>query len=298
MHQMEVPSLTGGFMHGQAAISATVDFGVEFIWGPQVFVEVTGTGTSGTASGGAFPAELLVSVYTPGGDLVVAPKVLGPYGVAPATYTTGELTGDLDGGSVGGGLGSVFEIVIETNDIYSGILTAAMVDITNVTVSALDNAPTCGGDIGCDGFVGIADLNIVLGNWNLNVTPGDSLNGDLTGDGYVGIEDLNMVLGNWNAGTPPGDVGDICPDVLGGCDGFIGIEELNIVLGSWNMDVPPGDPQADHSGDGYIGIADLNWVLSNWNTGTHPATATTVVPEPGTLALLGVFALLPFGRRR
>jgi hypothetical protein len=25
----------------------------------------------------------------------------------------------------------------------------------------------------------------------------------VTGDGFVGIEDLNAVLGNWNAGTPP-----------------------------------------------------------------------------------------------
>ncbi|MEZ6191060.1 MAG: hypothetical protein R3C45_07175 [Phycisphaerales bacterium] len=59
------------------------------------------------------------------------------------------------------------------------------------------------GDLNGDGFVGIEDLNIVLGNWNQNVTPGDPLVGDPSGDGFVGIEDLNQVLGNWNAGTPP-----------------------------------------------------------------------------------------------
>jgi hypothetical protein len=59
------------------------------------------------------------------------------------------------------------------------------------------------GDLNDDGFVGIADLNIVLGNWNQNVTPGDNLAGDPSGDGFVGINDLNTVLGNWNAGTPP-----------------------------------------------------------------------------------------------
>ncbi len=63
--------------------------------------------------------------------------------------------------------------------------------------SALD------GDLDGDGFVGIADLNIILGNWNQNVTPGDLLAGDPSGDGFVGIDDLNTVLGNWNAGTPP-----------------------------------------------------------------------------------------------
>ncbi|MEZ6191621.1 MAG: carbohydrate-binding protein [Phycisphaerales bacterium] len=59
------------------------------------------------------------------------------------------------------------------------------------------------GDLDGDGFVGITDLNLVLGNWNQNVTPGDLLAGDYNGDGFVGIEDLNAVLGNWNAGTPP-----------------------------------------------------------------------------------------------
>ncbi len=58
------------------------------------------------------------------------------------------------------------------------------------------------GDLNGDGFVGITDLNIVLGNWNLNVPPADPL-ADPSGDGFVGIEDLNAILGNWNAGTPP-----------------------------------------------------------------------------------------------
>ncbi|MEZ6191028.1 MAG: hypothetical protein R3C45_07010 [Phycisphaerales bacterium] len=68
----------------------------------------------------------------------------------------------------------------------------------------IDSAPASAleGDLNGDGFVGIADLNIVLGAWNQNVPPGDPL-ADPSGDGFVGIEDLNTVLGNWNAGTPP-----------------------------------------------------------------------------------------------
>ena len=50
--------------------------------------------------------------------------------------------------------------------------------------------------------MGITDLNIVLGNWNSTVPPGDPL-ADPSGDNFVGIEDLNEVLGNWNAGVPP-----------------------------------------------------------------------------------------------
>ena len=63
--------------------------------------------------------------------------------------------------------------------------------------------PPIPGDLDGDGFVGIDDLNIVLGQWNLNVTPGDLGLGDPSGDGFVGIDDLNTVLGNWNTGTPP-----------------------------------------------------------------------------------------------
>jgi hypothetical protein len=77
------------------------------------------------------------------------------------------------------------------------------------TLSASDIASLAGvsivlqGDLDSDGFVGITDLNIVLGAWNQNVSAGDLSQGDPSGDGFVGIEDLNVVLGNWNAGTPP-----------------------------------------------------------------------------------------------
>jgi len=58
------------------------------------------------------------------------------------------------------------------------------------------------GDLDGDGFIGIADLNVVLGNWNQSVPPANPL-ADPSGDGFVGIDDMNIVLGNWNAGTPP-----------------------------------------------------------------------------------------------
>jgi hypothetical protein len=58
------------------------------------------------------------------------------------------------------------------------------------------------GDLDGDGFVGIADLNLVLGDWNQNVPPANPL-ADPSGDNFVGIADLNFVLGSWNVGTPP-----------------------------------------------------------------------------------------------
>ncbi len=78
-------------------------------------------------------------------------------------------------------------------------------ELTNVSVNQLLHAlePIIIGDLNGDGFVGIDDLNIVLGNWNQSVTSANSLAGDLSGDGFVGIDDLNAVLGNWNTGSPP-----------------------------------------------------------------------------------------------
>jgi hypothetical protein len=85
------------------------------------------------------------------------------------------------------------------------------------------------GDLDDDGFVGITDLNIILGHWNQNVTPDDDSQGDPSGDGFVGIEDLNTVLGNWNAGVPPaGPVGKVpepttCATLLLGACTYLGV---------------------------------------------------------------------------
>ena len=63
------------------------------------------------------------------------------------------------------------------------------------------------GDLDRDGFVGINDLNLILGRWNQTVAVGNTFLGDPTGDGFVGIDDLNLVLGNWNnSETPPAGV--------------------------------------------------------------------------------------------
>ncbi len=73
----------------------------------------------------------------------------------------------------------------------------------DVVATGDPDRPVIIGDLNADGFVGIEDLNTVLGNWNQSVLPGFYTAGDPSGDGFVGIEDLNTVLGNWNTGAPP-----------------------------------------------------------------------------------------------
>ncbi len=75
----------------------------------------------------------------------------------------------------------------------------------DVVATGDPDRPVITGDLNADGFVGIEDLNAVLGNWNQSVLPGFFTAGAPNGDGFVGIEDLNAVLGNWNAGTSPAD---------------------------------------------------------------------------------------------
>jgi len=85
----------------------------------------------------------------------------------------------------------------------SGVTSAGGgVHFDNIVLERITALSDLDGDLDGDGFVGINDLNIVLGNWNQNVPPANPL-ADPSGDGFVSIDDLNEVLGNWNAGTPP-----------------------------------------------------------------------------------------------
>jgi WD40 repeat protein len=85
----------------------------------------------------------------------------------------------------------------------------SLADIDNF---AFLTEPSPLGDLNGDGFVGIADLNIILSNWNEDVGPGNPQAGDITGDGFVGLDDLNVVLGNWNSGVPPVEASSVVPE--------------------------------------------------------------------------------------
>ncbi len=122
-------------------------------------------------------------------------KIHAVYGNSNNNYhsnqTLGGLpvgTGNLGGDGAGNGIGNL-----------SGVDFSNFAGDQFFTVTVPSSLQ---GDLNDDGFVGIDDLSIILGNWNQTIPPGDPL-ADPSGDNFVGIDDLGHVLGNWNAGTPP-----------------------------------------------------------------------------------------------
>jgi hypothetical protein len=146
---------------------------------------------------------------------VATSPLLAGLGASLTSIDVGDLNGNgmldvvvgVDDGGIGGSLawlevqGSSLVVLDSFFNLGSPVVDLKIADRAIPTVLI--------GDLDSDGFVGIADLNLVLGNWNQNVTPGNPLEGDPTGDGFVGITDLNTVLGNWNAGTPPTSGGTV-----------------------------------------------------------------------------------------
>ena len=59
------------------------------------------------------------------------------------------------------------------------------------------------GDVDADGFVGQADLDIVLSNWGSS--PPTDPRADPDGNGLVAQGDLDYILANWGQGLPPGN---------------------------------------------------------------------------------------------
>lgn len=108
-----------------------------------------------------------------------------------------------------GGIESLLDIALPgAGEYFASIATTSdTVQLYRLDISVQSLPEPIIGDLNGDGFVGIDDLNLVLGAWNQGVPPGNAL-ADPSGDGFVGIADLNVVLGNWNAGVPPVPPGD------------------------------------------------------------------------------------------
>ena len=222
VYTVSVPAFEGvRYTYDDPSLAAIVDFGHPFSQIDKVTVSVTATGHTGAGLatvwdfmggydiiGVTLDAEIFVTTsteYWDGGKSYFA--LFTGLGVFDETTPmTIESTATRKFDTLRDGKA---EFNINTNAmvfIGGGTLfpyDPSYVDIQSFTVTVEGEPFGFVSDANGDGFVGIADLNIVLGNWGRTVFPGDVLSGDLNGDGFVGIGDINWVLTDWGTGTPP-----------------------------------------------------------------------------------------------
>jgi len=97
---------------------------------------------------------------------------------------------------------------------------------------ANDGSPDASyGDVG--GFTSVADY----ADWLDGIIAAQAISGDLNGDGFVGQADLDIVLAEWGNSAP---LADPRADVNG--DNFVGQFDLDYVLAEWGQGTPPMAP--------------------------------------------------------
>jgi hypothetical protein len=107
------------------------------------------------------------------------------------------------------------------------------------------------------------------------------------------IGDAGM-LASYNGGVAPNSVAAGIPGDING-DGQVDGLDLNLLGADWQS-VSPVTPEADINGDGIVDGLDLNILGGNWQVGV-PAPGAAI-PEPASLALLGIGAIAMLRRSR
>ncbi|MEM9346362.1 MAG: PEP-CTERM sorting domain-containing protein [Planctomycetota bacterium] len=175
-----------------------------------------------------------------------------------------------------------------------------------------DFLPGILGDANQDDAVDQQDLDLVLRNMDTASHTGDIFSGEWTGDGFVDQSDVDLILANWTSNADP----ILALLLLGDLDGNGVLDNLDIQPFVQALINRPGydenhptldaDRLGDFDGGGTLDNLDIFGFVSALSGGgpltdeqvtLFEAAYSTSVPEPTSLAMLGVTTLLVFRRR-
>ncbi len=107
-----------------------------------------------------------------------------------------EHPGLLFTGVDGGGQPMQVSVTVENKQLHLlGENNPGCCDMFNFQLDAYADIPLMG-DINGDGYVGLADLDMVLGSFDQTCVP--FMGPDVNADGHIGLGDLDAVLDDWN----------------------------------------------------------------------------------------------------
>ncbi len=223
-----------------------------------------------------------------------------------ATFTSGASDFRVEGGDFGGGwfeLPAPVDATGETSlEIMLDVNAANVATLFNVVIFDADGTErvyrweelAVGDDqtltVGLDDFLQDNNAGTVEGLDVSNITQFH-----LQGSFSNGNPGLLLDLTFDNLALVSGSMG-LSADFNG--DGSVDLLDLDILGGNWQMNGTAAT--GDANGDGFVDLLDLDELGSQWQQSAsfEAALAATGIPEPGSLALLGLGGLAIMRRRK
>jgi hypothetical protein len=187
--------------------------------------------------------------------------------------------------------GSVFDTANPGNSPFAAPIAGVqngIVSSGNNAFAAYGSSPVVNGN--ANNFIQIITQGPALSPGR-SLTSSVAVSGAYSGGARVAQEGLNYTIAAFNA-TRTAIGGDA------NLSGFVNVTDLGVLATNYETGAGKIWSTADFSGDGVVNVTDLG-ILATFYTGTGTAVAASAaVPEPATIALVGLAAAAVMFRRR